>query len=332
MIVQEYLIFFKRLALFSVAIAACVVVVNWAYIRFVFSKEQIYRQRVQYEQFVAELPSRAISYAFFGDSHTRNAIDPRMIPGAFNFGTSAENYIETYYQLRRILDVDRVTIETAVFELDPHTFSTLLTDEGRAFDDLYFYWRSLPLRELMRIRNLSPLGLVRAYITEVLFPSFGRGQDLIEAVFAPPKLTEIHRGWTRDAEDFSTMDMEVLASRAASKHFGGQERISPLAFEYFLKTLALAKDRGIRIMFLQHPLSQQYVAEIDTKYGGSKDYYKTIFAAIDQAFSVRGYERLNYESLFFDHPEYFSNPDHLNEKGAEIFTTEILRSATRNSE
>lgn len=321
---NNYFVFLKRLAIFGIVVATCVVAINWAYIHFVFSKEQIYRQHQQYNEFIATLPSRTISYAFFGDSHTRNAIDPRMIPGAFNFGTSAENYIETYYQLRRILAVDRVTIQTAVFELDPHTFSTLLTDEGRAFDDLYFYWQSIPPRELMRIRNLSPLGLLRAYITEVLFPSFGRGEDLLGAFIVPPKLTEIYFGWTRDTEDFSTMDMEALAARAASKHFGGQERISPLAFEYFLKTIAMARERGIRIVFLRYPLSGPYVAAVDTTYGGSREYYATIFTEIRRVLGDRGYDVRDYSGLFFDHPDYFSNPDHLNERGARAFQISFL--------
>ncbi len=317
----DYQFLLKRLFGFGALVFIFVLIVNWAYITFVFSREQIYRQNMQYEALLQTLPLRTISYAFFGDSHTRNAVDPRLIPNSFNFGTSAENYVETYYKLQRVLDVDHVKIDTAIFELDPHTFSTLLTDEGRAFDDLYFYWRSIDVRELMRVRGLSYVGLARAYITEVLFSSFGRGQDLLEAFIAPPKLTEIYSGWTRDVEDFSTMNMDALALRAAGKHFGGQERISSLSFEYFLKTIALAHSRKIHIAFVQYPLSKQYVAAIDAKYGGSKDYYQTIFGAIDRALGARGYDRLNYANLFFDHPEYFSNPDHLNEWGSSVLTS-----------
>jgi hypothetical protein len=34
---------------------------------------------------------------------------------------------------------------------------------------------------------------------------------------------------------------------------------------------------------------------------------------------------LNYHLLFVDHPEYFFDPDHLNIKGADLFTAQLAR-------
>jgi hypothetical protein len=264
---------------------------------------------------------KEINYAFFGDSHARNGVNPKIISGSFNFGTSAENYIETYYKLKKIIDHDKIKIKTAIFEIDLVTFSSLLTDQTRIFDDLYFFHKYVPWAEVKKIENASNLEMLKMYLAEVYFPAIGQGEDFVD-IFVAPKLTEVYLGWTKEYENYALSDTRKTAQATYDLQFDGQARISPVSLEYFLKTLELAKENNINIIFIKYPIAKEY-DEIITERGFDKSsYYKTIFNEIDKKLNSN-YQVLDYYNLFFDHSEYFTNPDHLNYLGAEILSKKI---------
>ena len=285
-------------------------------------KQQYYRQISSYENYIKKLPApKKINYALFGDSHARNGVNPGIIGSSFNFGTSAENYIETYYKLKKVIEIDNVKIETALFEVDPVTFSSLLTDKTRIFDDLYFFHNFVPFAEVKRIRGVSTLEMLKIYFSEVYFPAIGKGEDFIN-IFVTPKLTEVYLGWTKEYEDYTSLDTKLIALKTYSKQFNNQEIISSISLEYFLKTLDLAKENNINIVFVKYPISKEY-DEVLVEKGFDKDsYYKEIFGEIEDKLGDNC-RVLDYYNLFFDHSEYFTNPDHLNYRGAEILSEKI---------
>jgi hypothetical protein len=52
---------------------------------------------------------------------------------------------------------------------------------------------------------------------------------------------------------------------------------------------------------------------------------ETLYAEVDELASRYPvyYGILDYHDLFFDHPEYFFDPDHLNIKGSDLFTEKL---------
>jgi hypothetical protein len=314
--------FILRFFLFILILTFLVAAINSIYAKFIIKKQQYYRQISSYEEYIKGLPApKKINYAFFGDSHARNGVNPSVIGNSFNFGTSAENYIETYYKLKKIIEVDNIKIDTAIFEVDLITFSSLLTDKTRIFDDLYYFHNFVPFAEVKKLRNASNLEMLKIYFSEVYFPAIGKGEDFLN-IFIEPKLTEVYLGWTKEYEDYTLLDMESVALKTYGKQFANQERISSVSLEYFLKTLELAKENNINIIFIKYPISNEYDGVMKEKGFDRGGYYEEISNKIRNKLGDN-YVILDYYNLFFDHSEYFTNPDHLNYKGAEIISERI---------
>lgn len=320
---KELIKFFKTGVSFLLLLLTAVLVINWAYINLVLKKEQYYRQNTSYQEFIESMgQDKKISYAFFGDSHARNAVNPQFLPQSFNFGTSAENYIETYYKLKKIVYLDKVKIDTAIFEVDLHTFSSLFTDKTRIFDDMFYYHNFVSYQEIKKIKNVSNWQMVKDYLSQVYFPAIGKGGDFIN-ILINPKLTEIYLGWTKIYDDYSLVDAKALALSTYAIQFENKERISPIAFEYFLKTIELAKENKINIVFIKYPTSKEFDAILSMKGVDKENYYRTIFKAINER--LADYRILDYYNLFFGHPGYFADADHLNYVGADLLSDKISK-------
>ena len=319
---KDFIKFIFTFLLFILIFFSLILAINYVYVNFIIMKQQYYRQNLSYEKYIDELPSpQKINYAFFGDSHARNGVNPNIVSGSFNFGTSAENYIETYYKLKKIINLDKVKIDTVFFEVDLITFSSLLTDKTRIFNNLYFFHSYVPFAEVQKIRNASKLEMLKIYFSEVYFPSLGNGEDFVD-IFIAPKLTEMYLGWTKEYGNYLLSDTKSVALSTYATQFENKERISSISFEYFLKALELAKKNNIKIIFVKYPISKEYDKVITEKRFGRDDYYNTIFNEIDKKLE-KNYKILDYYNLFFDHPEYFANPDHLNYRGAEALSIKI---------
>ncbi len=308
--------FSKKMVLFLVVLVILILIVQISYNRFVLENTQVYRKELEYQKYFNSSQNKNLEFAFFGSSHTRNAVNPSYINNSFNFGSSSENYVKTYYKLKRVL-ADGICIDTAVFELDLQTFSTVMTDKTNLFNELYIYSKFTPYKDIAEITNSSIFSI---YIKSK-FPFLGNGEDILIRILNPKK-TEIYKGWTNDSSDFSKLNMESEAEGAYKVHFQGQERISPIAMEYFLKTIELAKENGINIVFVKYPMSFEYDKIITSKGVDKKNYYEEVFENVNKTLG-KNYEVLDYYSLFFDNSSYFANSNHLNFIGAKKFSATI---------
>ena len=144
---------------FLALVAVIIVLVNLAYTNLILPKKTFYHKEELYQNYISKLDRREISYVFFGDSHTFHDVNPEFISDSYNYGTGAENYIKTYYKLRKMIYIDNVTVSTAVFEIDLHTFSTRLTDETNLFNELELYSKFVSLEEIRNVRKDSILKL-----------------------------------------------------------------------------------------------------------------------------------------------------------------------------
>lgn len=314
----EYKKFFSKGIIFITTLFLVTLFINKVYFDFVLQKQQTLRKEVMYQDFIKDLPQKEITYAFFGDSHTRNGVNPKYISNSYNFSDSGENYIKSYFKLKKILELDKIKIDNLILEIDMHTFSTRFTDEDRLFDVLYYYSGFVPYSEIAKIKNES----VPKIWIDANFPSFGNGEDFIN-IFVKPDLTEIYRGWTKSTEDFSLLDKKKKAYVIYDFHFVGQKRISAVSFEYFTKTLELAKKNNIKLFFIMYPVSEEYAKELASHGITRDDYYGEIMDRIHSIFK-NNYSILNYYDVFFKHPEYFSDADHLNYVGAKILSQQIF--------
>ena len=310
--------FIKRMSLFLLILIILILTINLIYTKFILERSIVYRQDQIYKEYISSLPEKKLDFSFFGDSHTMVAVNPQYIPNSFNFGIGAENYIITYYKLKRILD-EGVEINTIVLELDLHTFSGILTNEENLFSKLWFYSDFVSYNEIKEIRG----GFIIGLWIESNFPFLGKG-DEFRFVIDKPEVVNISFGWVENKKNFSEIENKVeLAKKECRSHFGEEERISDISFEYFIKTIELAKKNDINIIFIKYPITKEDDFVLTEKNITKEDYYKTIFNEINK--TLENYYVLDYYNLYFDNPEYFGDSDHLNYNGAEVFSKSLYK-------
>jgi len=317
---EHKLKFIKRMSLFLLILIVSILVINTIYTKSIIEKTIVYRQDQSYKQHINSLTDKEIDFAFFGDSHAMDAANPQYIENSFNFAFACENYITIYYKLKKMLD-DDVKINNIVLEIDLHTFSGVLTNEEgsfpRLFPRLWLFSDFVSYREIKEIRGDSYISLW----LEANFPFIGKG-DEFRFIIKKPELVNTSLGWVEQKDNFSEVENKFeLATISVLAHFEKEERISDISFEYFIKTFELAEENNINIFFIKYLVSKEYDLAIVENNITKEDYYKTIFNEINK--TIENYYVLDYYDIYFNNHEYFSDPDHLNWKGAEVLSQKL---------
>ncbi len=290
---------------------------NYLYIKNIYEKGQSYQKEEMYSEYLKTLSPKQIDYAFFGDSHSAEGINPDYIPNSYNFAFPARNYVKTYYDLRKLLYRDNLNINTAVFQIDLESLSSSLAQPNHISDTRMFL-QFMSYNEISKITGESVLFLW----LKANFPVIGNGMDF----FKPKEPFEgISLGWLKVVSDFSLVSDQVKFERAMGTYrfyFEGQQIIDSLSFEYFLKTLKLANDNNINIILIKTPVEKTYEEIIAAQNISKEDYYNRVFNGAESVLP-EGVHVLDYYSLFFNNSEYFGDADHPNYRGAEALSKKI---------
>ncbi|MBN1646308.1 hypothetical protein JW868_04685 [Candidatus Woesearchaeota archaeon] len=336
--------FWLRSAILVVLLILVLSAVNMVYEEKVLKQKQIYRQEQSWQDFRIELPmnengQHVLEFAFFGDSHARDAVYPPSIPGSFNFGTSNEDYVETYYKFVKLLESDEMEIRNIFLEIDLHIFTPNANKDETLFQHLTYYSDFTPLSDISRLnkKNIIGLWLVKH------FPVLGHGGELIH-ILTPPDSTQIVLGWTNQTNDFSKMDRELLTRATILSHFGREDNeeireensssvdlINNRSIDYFLRIIRLAESRGINIIFIRYPVSKYYDDAV-TRLGINKqEHYEYLFSLIEKDAGLKSYKVFDYYDIFFEYQRLLDNTDHLNYRGALEFSRILNEDLSRLS-
>jgi len=266
-------------------------------------------------------PKKNLDYAFFGDSHVRDGVNPQFIGNSFNFGVGEENYVEIYYKIkellgRKLLWRREVEINNFVLQIDIHVFSDKFrTNKALSIEEGH-YNKAIPLISAKKLKTRSISQLLKSK-----FPIIGNGRELIALSLyldiVPTKL-----GWTNNTEEFILKNKEEAVSKRYNYSFSNPPNLlDNITLSYFLKILDLAKKNHIKIIFIKYPVTKEYDAELIKHNISKEDHYDLLFKEINKV--AKDYVLLDYYDDFFDHPEYFGDPDHLNYIGSQILSKKI---------
>lgn len=294
-----------------------VFVLNSLYINHIEKDKIIVRKELEWQEYKKNLSDSSLDYAFFGDSHTVNGLNPEYIDNSFNFASSGEDYIETYYKIRKIIEKDNIKIKNFILEIDTHTFSSSIRTSQRLFEQLD-YKNYMSLKDLSYLKQRSQLALL--FDSEIKIN--GKGAEIINHIFSKPNPTFLRLGWTKNTGDFSKSNKSETALTTYNSYFKNEPiLIEKKSFDYFYNILKLAKANDIGIIFIKYPMSYEYNVELERHNLSKENYYQDLFINIDEG--LIDYVVLDYYDLFFEHPEYFSNSDHLNYIGSEILSRKV---------
>lgn len=308
--------FILKLIIFAVMFIILAIVVNIIY----YTSELQYTILERTEKQLFALKNE-IQILFLGDSHVLLGADPAHIKNSFNYASGGENYIQTYYKLKNLVDQGFVP-PIIVLPVDLHSFSSFRTDR---FDNEW-YWRKIINFYKLAYKE-KKLSLLNNEINGI-FSFKGKGLQLIKQT-DKSKLSEIQRGYTPSDDVFSKLkNRRQIASDRVASHLKECEIIDPVLLEYFYKILDLAEKNNINLIFIKYPLTEEYYQEALKFIPDTQNYYNSVL------YKIHNYKNillLDYQLLYGKKPELFKDSDHLNSAGAVEFSRLLEKDLMKNN-
>ncbi|WP_288341621.1 hypothetical protein [uncultured Roseivirga sp.] len=235
----------------------------------------------------------------FGDSHG-NALDQRLQPGGiFNFSDGSDSYIDMERKLNFLLK--SIKVDTIYLSVDNHSLAQYrdrLNNHPRSIFYVHLnrnnFFELIPKRYLV-YNNPTYLDLIMQSFKAIIINQHTQNES-------KPKQ------W----QDFSEIERIKASSFRYRMQFGNQERSHKIS-EALANIITLCNENNITIIGIKFPLDGVYYDIINGKN----------FKA-DSMLRSAGFEVWDYSQFFLKQPELFNDQDHLNQTGAELFTTEIL--------
>lgn len=280
-----------------------------------FSVHNILNRRMD-EQFAGY--NDTLKYLSLGNSH--NCINTYILENSFNYGSPSENYIQSYYKLKHILEKTDKKPEYLLLQADISTYGPKIA-ERYEYNSYWINYINYP--ELARIKGDREV--LTKWLEGKFFSYAGNYKDIQLSIVYRMKIRtlEMHNGYRphRDYRNFADEpNRKKLAWDKANLFSTRGAYFDPTIKAYFKMMLQLCQDYNVRVYLIRYPVSQEFYAE-ETKIVPAGLLYSEVEGIASGYASYMGI--LEYHSLFFDHPEYFFDPDHLNVKGSDLFTRQL---------
>lgn len=314
---KDYFEIIKRLIFIVITLIIILSIFDKLYFSAITSKKQLYRTEQEYLSLVNNT-ARSLKYINFGDSHAKNAINPRFIDDYFNFASGAQDYIVAYLHLKKILYHDNVSVDNVIIEIDPHSLTDALYPKDYQIKDVWFWYQSGLIRE---VKLLNDYDSVELFIKSHLYSASG-GENL-RLFFVPPPLSDTYRGWIDPLTNFSD---EKDLRKATENYFkatfvNNKTQVNLVGSQYLKKLVFLANSSGSNIIFIRYPLSTQYQSYMGEVGFNITDYYNNVFTLINS--TGVPYKFLDYKDAFTN-ISFFADPGHVNPVGAEIISKRLV--------
>jgi hypothetical protein len=308
----------KRFLLF----AALLVLVNIALDQSfkAFSVHNILNRRLD-EQFAAY--DDTLKYLALGNSH--NCVNTYILRNSFNYGSPSENYIQSYYKLKHILEKTGKRPEFVILQADISTYGPKIADRY----EYNSYWIDyIDYPELARIKGDRTI--LTKWLEGRFFSYAGNYKDVQLSILYRIKIKtlEMHNGYRphRDYKNFASEPNKRKSAWDKANLFLSKE----IYFEnsirvYFEKMLQLCQANNVKVIMVRYPMTREFHEE-EMKIVPAEKLFREVNAIATRYPVFRGL--FDYHDLLFDHPEYFFDPDHLNVKGSDVFTTRFAKDLT----
>lgn len=280
-----------------------------------FSVHNILNKRMD-EQFAGYTDT--LKYLSMGNSH--NCVNTYLLEKSFNYGSPSENYIQSYYKLKHILEHSGKKPEYLLLQADISTYGAKIANRY----EYNSYWiKYIDYPELARIKNDRQV--LTKWLEGKFFSYAGNYKDVQLSIVYRIKIKtlEMHNGFRphRDYRNFAQEPNRQQLAWDKAQLFSTQGvYFDPTIKAYFKKILQLCDDYEIKVYLIRYPVSQEFYTE-ETRIVPAWKLYPEVERIASGYTSYLG--TLDYHNLFFDHPEYFFDPDHLNIKGSDLFTLKL---------
>lgn len=308
--------FIMKFAILCLILVLSMVVINSIYIHQIVNKKITHRLELEYDSFFSSYSNNVIDFAFFGDSHTWNAINPMYIPQSYNLAFMGSNYLVIYYALQKITQKDRTHVKYAVFEIDMHSFSESILARDFFSSSLVLQSKHIPLADIRTLRKNDPLVKI---LFEIYLPVLGQISEFKYLYLR--ELSKIYKGHTTMSTDFTKSDVEDVINKEYIAWFKNYDRIENTSMVYFLKSIKFAKENNISIIFIKYPLSKELNDYLQKMNVSRDSYYSEISRQINLTIG-ENYTVLDYHD-YFSNSSFFYDSAHVNSRGAKLFSEKV---------
>jgi hypothetical protein len=266
-----------------------------------------------------------LKYLALGNSH--NCINTHILEKSFNYGSPSENFIQSYYKLKYILEKSGKKPEYVILQADNSSFGPKASDRY----EYNSYWiKYIDYVELAKIKNNRDVLL--KWPEGKFFSYVGNYKDIQLSILYRIKFKtfEMYHGYRphRDYHNFADeADKQKVAWDKANLVLSKEGYFDPAIKVYFEKILQLCQAHGVRVILVRVPMTKEYYEE-ETKIIPVDKLWDEVKSITSRYPVYQG--TFDYHDLFYDHPDYFFDPDHLNVKGADLFTAQFAKDLERN--
>lgn len=252
-----------------------------------------------------------------GDSHAKNAFDPKYISNSINAAQESENIIYSFYVLNKILATNH-GIKKVIVAFSYHTL-------GAPF--AYFepnemmrrYHLLLPKRFYFELSKNE--GFYSPYATRFLIDIFHLPLGLINDFYEYILLKSRINSKIPYIGQYSKLSGSKIASKRLLretilrhfKHNGKIVKVSNMKVIYIRKIIDLCISKNVKLFFVTTPVHPDYFNEIPKSVIKTSD---DTMNSIKKNYSIK-YINLSRLNLPLNH---YYDYDHLNWMGAEVFS------------
>jgi hypothetical protein len=245
-----------------------------------------------------------------GGSHTQRALNPKLFHSAINISQEAEPYCITYWKLKKYLSQNNPDLILLGF-----SYHNLSSFNDEKFSDKQ--WDDEMFKRIYAMQNFS---LPRISVDKHEFYEMK-----FHLMCLYPRLSPIdYKGEYSNSNTANVSD----SGEAINRHFfynKSEANLSKLSAEYLDSITLLCKKRKIELAAIATPTYHSYYSKIPEKF---VRYYTLEKNKLSKAgVVVLDFSREKYPDNFY------LNADHLNAKGAEKFTEQMISilSAIKNN-
>lgn len=258
-----------------------------------------------------KLPQNKVTL-ILGDSATETAINDSILSNSINLSYSADSYFYTYLKLKTLISKNP-GIETVLLAFSFHNIYESIEKEW-IFDDQHVHSRFGKYYPLMDINDFKMLFSHKPIpIIETFFSiSKQLPANIFKPIFKGETILHLSYGGYRYLE---RNKLDEAIDKLNSENPPKTLSISKIEKQYLRKIVALCKNNGIQIIFVNTPKHPMLIQK-------RPNYVKQFYAFYNKNFAT---------VLFLDFSKikmpdsYYGDLTHLNFKGAKFFSEKLER-------
>lgn len=259
-----------------------------------------------------------LKYLAVGNSH--NCVNTYILANSFNYGSPSESFIQTYYKLKHSFETTGKIPEYLIMQSDISSYGP---KSANRYEYNSYWVNYIDFIELAKIKK--DRSVLSKYLEGKLFSYAGNYKDIQLSIIYRNKMKnfEMYNGYRphRDYKNFANNpNKQRAAFNKAQRILSKNIYFDPTTKVYLDKIMQLCQTYKVKVVMVKYPMTREFSTE-ERKIVPADKLYDEVDELVTRYSIYKG--TFDYTDLYFDHPEYFFDPDHLNVKGSDLLTRRL---------